>query len=85
MTTITITGMGGVINYEAYVIKEALEKAGCTVEMENNHPEPDIEEMKAEIYNRITNDDWAGPEFPSLKGKIKKEVKIVVQHLPWGG
>lgn len=55
MTTITITGPGGIINYEAEVIRKALEDAGCTVTYENDCAEDDPQSFNAEIHKRLTD------------------------------
>lgn len=85
MTTITITGPGATINYEVEVIVDALRKAGCNVTVDNPHAVENPEEMRASIYKRLTDDNWAGPEYPSLHGRIFKDVHIVAKHQYWGG
>jgi len=83
--TIIIKGPGKVINYEAEVILKALRDAGCTVTIHNPEADENPEVCQAEIYKRLTDDNWAGDDYPELKGRITKKVQIFVDHQPWGG
>lgn len=83
--TITITGPGGIVNYEAEVIIAALQAAGVNVMVDNPQPSKDPAAMVAEIYKRLTDDNWAGDEYPNLRGRIEKYAHVVVKHIPWGG
>jgi hypothetical protein len=85
MTTITITiaGPGGVINYEAEIIRRALVAAGCTVTYNNDCADGDPEAMVTEVRRRLTDANWGAPFLQP--GVITKEVVINVNHIPWGG
>lgn len=71
---ITITGPGGVINYEYYTILEALKNAGIRIVEDNSHPEENPHEFTREIKNRLDNE---------YNGDIW--VKLSANHIPWGG
>jgi hypothetical protein len=72
--TITIVGPGGTIDYEAVVIRRALEAAGVRVVEENTNPCSDPDECLRVIRDRLDT------------GYIKhKAVRLVVTHQPWGG
>lgn len=75
MTEIKITGPGGVINYEYYVILKALKDAGIQVEEINDSPEESPEKHLEMIKSRIDT------------GFIKSpwQVKLIANHMPWGG
>lgn len=81
--TVTVTGPGGIINYEVEVIKRALEAAHVRVEVINPHPDDNPEKMVQEIERRLTDDQWAAPYTWSKR--ITKSVKLVADHCPWGG
>ena len=86
--TITVRGPGGVISQEMIIIRRALEAAGIKVEVVDSHPcEPEQEDAvlahRAELRN---------PESETRKridsGKYTytdRGVKLVADHLPWGG
>lgn len=82
--TITITGPGGVINFETIIIKRALEDAGIIVEVEDDTPFGSrpihplvIQETEDEYVERVTT--------MYRSGKIKNTVKLIAKHCPWGG
>lgn len=83
MTTITITGPGGIINYEAEIIRKALVEAGCTVTYNNDSAEDNPQAFVEAIHLRLTDPNWGAPFLEP--GVITKEVVINVNHLPWGG
>jgi len=74
MVTIEIKGAGGTINYPTEVIVKALKDAGLQVEVNDEHPADNVEELLAKTKERIDS------------GYIK-EWKAVVRttHYPWGG
>ncbi len=74
MATIEITGAGGTINYPTEVIVKALKEAGLQVEVIDEHPVDNAEEMIRMMKERIDS------------GYIK-DWKVVVKttHYPWGG
>lgn len=70
-TEIKISGPGGTMNYEVEIVVKALREAGCEVEVENRYP---AEEGHVEaIRERID------------AGTVSKKVKVIAQHIPWGG
>lgn len=77
MSVITITGPGGVINFEYYVILKALRDAGISVTEDNEcaYAEAvEAEEHVTAIGERL------------LSGDIKNwSVRLEARHLPWGG
>lgn len=75
MNEVKITGPGGCINYEYYVILKALQDAGFEVIEDNYAPEENSEEFVKEIRRRI---DTGFIESPH-------QVKLVANHVPWGG
>jgi hypothetical protein len=61
MTTIEISGLGGTINYPKEVIVKALKEAGLQVEVQDDYPTKDVEEMMSEMKKRIDSGeikDW---------------------------
>lgn len=74
---ITITGPGGVINFEYYVILKALRDAGISVTEDNESAYAeavDAEEHVCAVSDRLTSGDiknWC--------------VRLEARHLPWGG
>lgn len=74
MTEIRITGAGGTISYEYYVILKALKEAGLTVVEQNDFPESNPQKHLKTIKRRITTEVIED-----------KEVKLIAVHVPWGG
>jgi hypothetical protein len=61
MITVEITGLGGTIAYPKEVIVKALKEAGLEVEVQDDYPYKDAEEMMSETKRRIDNGeitDW---------------------------
>lgn len=81
MTTITISGAGSTINFEVEIIKRALEAEGIIVEVKNDFPNPDIDNMISVIRERLSGNWGKDHDQPP----IKKYVRIVAEHIPWGG
>lgn len=76
MSVITITGPGGVINFEYYLILNALRAAGITV-IENN--DCAVATHEAEEHIQMISERLAS-------GDIKNwSVRLEAKHLPWGG
>lgn len=79
---VRITGPGGCINYEAELIKRALELLGFPVTVRNNYP---IEEQARTIGSKPMTVD----EFMDLSSQRRPEgldpVTITVNNCPWGG
>ena len=74
MTTIEIKGPGGTINYPVNVIVKALKEAGLQVEVQDDYPSDNADEMMGLVKKRIDS------------GEIKDwKVKVETEHLPWGG
>jgi hypothetical protein len=74
MITIEITGLGGTINYPKEVIVKALKDAGLQVEVQDDYPSKDADEMMSEMKKRIDS------------GEIKDwEVNVKTKHCFWPG
>lgn len=74
MVTIEIKGAGGTINYPTEVIIKALKEAGLQVELHDEHPADNVEELLLKTKERIDS------------GYIKEWKAIVkTTHYPWGG
>ena len=74
MTTIEIAGLGGTIDYPKEVIVKALKEAGLQVEVQDDYPTKDVEEMMSEMKKRIDS------------GEIKDwKINVKTKNLPWGG
>lgn len=71
---ITVSGPGLAINFEVELIRKALEDAGISVEVENDHPAEDpgafIEHRKSLIAEQ---------------GNKPNQVVLIADHLLWGG
>ena len=79
--TITIRGMGGIINFEALAVERLFKEMGFEVEVNNPHPHVErnthpsaISESENEYYERVK----------ALNHSTTK-VTIKVDHCPWGG
>ena len=74
MITIEITGLGGTIAYPKEVIVKALKEAGLQVEVQDDYPSKDADEMMSEMKKRIDS------------GEIKDwEVNVKTKHCFWPG
>jgi hypothetical protein len=74
MITVEITGMGGTIAYPKEVIVKALKEAGLEVEVQDDYPYKDAEEMMSETKRRIDN------------GEIKDwKINVKAKHCFWPG
>ena len=74
ITTIEIKGPGGTINYPTGVIVKALKEAGLQVEIQDDYPSNNIEEILSENKKMIED------------GRIKDwKINVKATHLPWGG
>jgi hypothetical protein len=61
--------LGGCINYEMEVIKRAFEELGIKIIVENEHP-PESRNFGDKLANE-RDEHW--------------EIKLVANHMPWGG
>lgn len=77
MSVITITGPGGVINFEYYLILKALKDAGIEVAEVNvcAYETPD----EADRHVAIIGDRLRSGDIKSWS------VQLEARHLPWGG
>jgi hypothetical protein len=74
VTTIEIKGPGGTCNYPADVIVKALKEAGLQVEVQDDYPTEDAEEMMSLTKERINS------------GEIKDwKVNVKATHCFWPG
>jgi hypothetical protein len=74
MITVEITGLGGTIAYPKEVIVKALKEAGLQVEVQDDYPSKDADEMMSEMKKRIDS------------GEIKDwEVNVKTKHCFWPG
>ena len=74
MITVEITGLGGTIDYPKEVIVKALKEAGLQVEVQDDNPSKDIDEMMSITKTMIDS------------GEIKDwKVKVKAKHCFWPG
>ena len=74
MITVEITGLGGTIDYPKEVIVKALKEAGLQVEVQDDYPAKDADEMMDETKKRIDS------------GEIKDwKVNVKATHCFWPG
>lgn len=74
MITIEITGLGGTIDYPKEVIVKALKEAGLQVEVQDDYPAKDADEVMSETKKRIDS------------GEIKDwKVNVKTKHCFWPG
>ncbi len=71
---IKITGPGGVVDYEASVIFNALVMAGVSVQIVNSPHVKFIQPAEVEEWRQN-----------GIERKIKRSVRLTVDALPWGG
>ena len=61
MITVEITGLGGTIDYPKEVIVKALKEAGLQVEVQDDNPSKDVDEMMSVMKKSIDSGeikDW---------------------------
>ena len=74
MTTIEIAGLGGTIDYPKEIIVKALKEAGLQVEVQDDYPSHNADEMMRDMKERIDS------------GEIKDwKINVKIKNLPWGG
>ena len=74
MITVEITGLGGTIDYPKEVIVKALKDAGLQVEVQDDYPAKDADEMMIETKKQIDS------------GEIKDwKVNVKTKHCFWPG
>jgi len=74
MTTIEISGLGGTINYPKEIIVKALKEAGLQVEVQDDYPSDNADEMMSETKKQIDN------------GEIKDwKINVKTKHCFWPG
>jgi hypothetical protein len=74
MITIEITGLGGTIDYPKEVIVKALKEAGLQVEVQDDNPSKDIDEMMSVTKTMIDS------------GEIKDwKINVKTKHCFWPG
>ena len=74
MITVEITGLGGTIDYPKEVIVKALKDAGLQVEVQDDYPAKDADEMMRGMKKRIDS------------GEIKDwKVNVKTKHCFWPG
>ena len=74
VTTIEIKGPGGTCNYPTDVIVKALKEAGLQVEVQDDYPSDNADEMMRDMKERIDS------------GEIKDwKINVKTKNLPWGG
>ena len=74
MITIEITGLGGTINYPKEVIVKALKEAGLQVEVQDDYPSDNADELMSKTKKAIDS------------GEIKDwKINVKAKHLFWGG
>ena len=74
MTTIEISGLGGTINYPVNVIVKALKETGLQVEVQDDYPSHNADEMMRDMKERIDS------------GEIKDwKINVKTKHFFWPG
>ena len=74
MITVEITGLGGTIDYPKEVIVKALKEAGLQVEVQDDYPSKDADEMMSLMKKQIDS------------GEIKDwKVNVKTKHCFWPG
>jgi hypothetical protein len=74
MITVEITGLGGTIDYPKEVIVKALKDAGLQVEVQDDYPSKDADEMMSLMKKQIDS------------GEIKDwKVNVKAKHCFWPG
>jgi hypothetical protein len=74
MITVEITGLGGTIAYPKEVIVKALKEAGLQVEVQDDYPAKDADEMMRVMKKQIDS------------GEIKDwKVNVKTKHCFWPG
>jgi len=74
MIKLEITGLGGTINYPKEVIVKALKEAGLQVEVQDDYPTKDADEMMGFTKKQIDS------------GEIKDwKVNVKTKHCFWPG
>ena len=74
MTTIEIKGPGMTIQFPTEIIIKALKDAGLQVDVEDQFPSDNVDELISEMKNKINS------------GEIKDwKINVKTKHLPWGG
>jgi hypothetical protein len=74
MITIEITGLGGTIDYPKEVIVKALKEAGLQVEVQDDNPSKDVDEMMSVTKTMIDS------------GEIKDwKINVKATHCFWPG
>jgi hypothetical protein len=82
MISINISGPGGCINYEAELIKRALEMLGFPVTVHNNYP---IEEQARTIGSKPMTVNEFMDAAAQRRPEILDPVTMTVNNCPWGG
>lgn len=75
-TEITVTGMGGGINFEMKVIQKALEDAGYDVLVENSAADWVCSQGEDYVEKCIRHNLAKNPKY---------QIKLIAKHIPWGG
>jgi hypothetical protein len=74
MITVEITGLGGTIDYPKEVIVKALKEAGLQVEVQDDNPSKDVDEMMSVMKKSIDS------------GEIKDwKINVKATHCFWPG
>ena len=74
MTTIEIAGLGGTIDYPKEIIVKALKEGGLQVEVQDDYPSDNADEMMSEMKKRIDS------------GEIKDwKINVKTKHCFWPG
>jgi hypothetical protein len=71
--SVTVQGPGGTFDFELEVIRRALEKAGCNVEISTNNK---LKPMSDEAFKKMMD---------TSRQRKDTTIKLHAHHLPWGG
>jgi hypothetical protein len=92
MTMITVTGAGGCIQNEMFLIADALRKAGFVVDIadpyypDEKYDDPaKIEQTRQHCTNFNSGALLKGTELGELLKCPTMRVQLKANHLPWGG
>jgi hypothetical protein len=84
--TVTVKGPGGVISQEMILIRRALEAAGIAVSVEDAHINlGDFADEEAYLAHGASLRDPKGEYAKKYGHPLASRVKLIANHLPWGG
>ena len=88
MITVTVSGPGGVIAYEVELVRRALEAGGLVVIVKDDFPLKDIPNDARWRYTGTANEQFERMRSDRIAEQSVGEsrvIRLVADHLPWGG